>query len=1222
MDDYFREKAVFLEALDVAEGERAAFLEGACAGWGAASRARVEAMLAASGSGFLDEPTFGGHPDGVGGSLEGEEVRCGGRVYRVGKKIGEGGYGVVYEAEQEEPVRRRVALKVLKFSSDDPASLARFENEKQTLAKMQHPNIAQVYDAGRTPGGFPYVAMELIGGEPITRYCDGRRLGFEARLRLFADVCRAVHHAHQKAVIHRDLKPSNILVSEEDGRALAKVIDFGVAVGGEAWEGGEGRGGFVGTPSYMSPEQAAAGAGGEVDARSDLYSLGVVLFELVAGSTPVGKGTLDGKSVAEIETAVAESGTVVPSARLESATVDVREGVAAVRGLKVARLLSRVRGDLDAVVGKALRRRPEDRYESAAALARDVELYLEDRLVTAGEAGVWMRLKKFCARNRTVVASSTAVTAGLVVAVVGMLEAQRQGREAALEELRVGQLDELLETMFLSADPHRLPLGDDSPPRAMLDSMAVNLDRSARLDPEVETNARRSLARAYHGLGAFDEAEAQFGKAIALASEHGGEGSLLLVTVERDYGWLKHEFGDYLRALRLIEPALGVHREVHGDEHRETLHSIALLADLKMHLGAYAESERLARSALEVHARLERRGEDRAKQRLWVTRVLARNYRAQNRMAEAEAVTREILEIAEEKIGADHPWLINDLHALAAVCDAKQAFEESEAIVRRALAIAEARLGVEHPTTAYCRRRVGENLMRRGRLDEAKSEVREAMAVLERTVGGEALDTLSAKLLLADLAVRTGEVGVAEVMCLEAIDTAEAAWGREHRIALRAQGRLAVVRLAQNRTEEALDLGEATLESWKRSPGDEAISRLQVMRVCVEALNQLGKREEAGVFIPRAVAAHIEALGADHPSTFDCQDGLMDFYQRSGRFGEAVDVRRETVEGRKRVLGARHAKTLRDMRRQAMAYRNLGRLRPAKAQYLEWVEAGPEGVEKDEVVRDGMGFLAMTCRDLRHFEDGMRVQEQLLAMARRQLPEGDGWLRRAERFLGVLERGAANPGEGAAAGPETFGEVEAAFRATWGGDGDTEAIDGFGKAAVQWGEVERLTAVLSELGDRAAGEDWGDDAGRELVLARGLWRFNDGGGDAGFDTSKWREGRGPLGARHPMVETRVGTRRSAPEAFTARQGFEVEGEFEALKLRVFCDVECVVFLNEVEVFRADDLGGESAFSAVFPRVVQVSPARLKAGRNVLSAEVRRDGNGPERLLFDAALVGR
>ena len=347
--------------------------------------------------------------------------------YTLVEVIGEGGMGSVYLASQTEPVKRQVALKLIKTGMDSRGVLARFDAERQALALMDHPNIARIYDGGVTPAGQPFFVMELVQGVPLTEYCDQQRLTVKARLELFVPVCQAVQHAHQKGIIHRDLKPGNVLVTEVDGRPTPKVIDFGVAKATEQKltdMSFADTGAIVGTPAYMSPEQADPSSM-DIDTRTDVYALGVMLYELLTGSPPIDARQFKRGAILEMLRMVREVDPPRPSTRLS--TADALPNIAANRSIEPARLAKLLRGELDWVVMKALEKDRTRRYDTANGLARDIERYLADEVVEARPPSRGYRLKKFVRRHKGSVIAASAVSASLVYR-AGRFRMAGQGR--------------------------------------------------------------------------------------------------------------------------------------------------------------------------------------------------------------------------------------------------------------------------------------------------------------------------------------------------------------------------------------------------------------------------------------------------------------------------------------------------------------------------------------------------------------------------------------------------------------------------------------------------------------------------------------------------------------------------------------------------------------------------------------------------------------------------
>src|SRR5262245_11845950 len=433
-------KQIFLDALEQdSPTELQRYLDAACGG-NAEVRSRIEALLRA----HRDVGNFLGGAPASSPTVDVPMTENPGMVigpYKLIEQIGEGGMGTVWMAQQTEPVKRLVALKLIKAGMDSRQVIARFEAERQALALMDHPNIARVLDGGTTPSGRPYFVMDLFKGVPITRYCDEHHLTPRQRLELFVPVCLAVQHAHQKGIIHRDLKPSNVLVAHYDGKPIPKVIDFGVAkaAGQPLTEKTliTAFGSIVGTLEYMSPEQAEVNQL-DIDTRSDIYSLGVLLYELLTGSPPFSRKELEKAGMLEMLRVIREKEPSKPSTKLS--TAEGLPALAANRGTEPAKLTRLVRGELDWIVMKALEKDRNHRYETANGFARDVQRYLADEPVQAGPPSVSYRVRKFIRRRRgPVLAASVAVVllvAGIVGTTWSMLRATHAEAEAVNEAVQ------------------------------------------------------------------------------------------------------------------------------------------------------------------------------------------------------------------------------------------------------------------------------------------------------------------------------------------------------------------------------------------------------------------------------------------------------------------------------------------------------------------------------------------------------------------------------------------------------------------------------------------------------------------------------------------------------------------------------------------------------------------------------------------------------------------
>src|SRR6266851_4260795 len=599
--------AVFTEALRLPPEERDRYLSEACKGDVEFQR-RVEALLTAyeQAGDFLGKPA-GDRPAGASQAIPAGE-KPGDRIghYKLLQQIGEGGCGVVYMAEQEAPVRRRVALKIIKPGMDTKNVIARFEAERQALALMDHPNIAKVFDAGATESGRPYFVMELVRGVKITEYCDQHSLTTEDRLKLFVQVCQAVQHAHQRGIIHRDIKPSNILVTQSrEGVATPMVIDFGVAkattdqrltdkTAFTAFEM------LVGTPAYMSPEQAELSSV-DVDTRTDIYSLGVLLYELLTSSTPFETGELLKVGLDEIRRVIREEEPLRPSTRLSKMPGANLTTVAQRRRSEPPKLIRAISGDLDWIVMKAVEKNRTRRYETANDLALDVKRFLENEPVSARPPSRLYKLNKLMLRNRFLFLGIGMLSLLLVVSLIVVSASLAQERQSRREARQVKQF---LEEMLQGVGPN-VALGRDTAIlRDILDQTASRVGKELTNQPAVEAELRSVIGTLYYRTGQYQQAEEMHRAALAIRRKRFGSKSPEVAASFNELGLTLLSDGKVSEAEQVNREALNIRLRRFGNENADVATSQNNLAHVYSQMGRLTEAEALAREALATRQRL------------------------------------------------------------------------------------------------------------------------------------------------------------------------------------------------------------------------------------------------------------------------------------------------------------------------------------------------------------------------------------------------------------------------------------------------------------------------------------------------------------------------------------------------------------------------------------------------------------------------------------------
>ncbi len=670
--------------------------------------------------------------------------------------------GEVWLAEQTEPVRRQVALKVIKAGMDSAQVVARFEAERQALALMDHPAIATVFDGGTTPQGRPYFAMEYVKGEPITVYSDRHRLNTPERLQLFMQVCEGVQHAHQKGIIHRDLKPSNVLVTIQDERPVPKIIDFGVAKATSQHLTERSLftelGVLIGTPEYMSPEQAEMGSL-DIDTRTDIYALGVLLYELLTGSIPFDRKELRQAGFAEVQRIIREKEPPRPSARITQLGPDSAE-TAKNRRTELRRLANDLRGDLDWITMRALDKDRTRRYQTANVLAMDVRRHLANEPVMAGPPSAAYRAAKFVRRHRVGVAAAVL----LVVLLGGFAAAMAmQARRIARERDTAQRLATFMVDLFNVSDPSEAR-GNTITAREMLDKGAKKVLQGLKDEPQTKAILMATMGNVYSNLGLYEPATPLLEEALQTRRQVGSQPEIAKSV--SDLAWLLLRKGEYKNAERLFREGLSTRREFLGNQHVEVAESLFGLGAVLFYEGDYAGAEPPYREALSIRRGL--LGNDHRATAASLE-ALGTVLHVKGEFANAEPYYREALEIERRLLGRDHPKTVSCLSNLAALLHEKGDYGAAETSYREVLASDEKLFGGEHPRVATDLNNLAELLQDDGRIAAAEPLFRRALAICRKAQGTGHPDTAMTSARLARVLAETGSGREAEGLAREAV---------------------------------------------------------------------------------------------------------------------------------------------------------------------------------------------------------------------------------------------------------------------------------------------------------------------------------------------------------------------------------------------------------------------------------------------------------------------
>ncbi len=820
--------------------------------------------------------------------------------YKLLQLIGEGGFGSVYMAEQTEPVRRRVALKILKLGMDTQAIVGRFAQERQALAVMDHPHIAKVLDAGTTETGRPFFVMELVEGQPITDYADEHRLTVRQRLELFGQVCNGIQHAHTKGVIHRDIKPSNVLVSSHDGRPFARVIDFGIAKAIDQRFTEETvfteHGQLVGTPLYMSPEQAEGSL--DIDTRSDVYALGVLLYELLTGTTPLDPRQVRAAAFGEIYRLVREVDPPRPSTRLASVTATL-PAVAENRGAAPDRLRTLLRGELDWIAMRALEKERSRRYGTANDLAMDIQRYLSGEAIDAAPPSAAYRFKKVVLRNKGIVVAAGSVAAALLIGVVAFawqatVARSQRDRAVKAENEATARADELKMVSDFQANM----LAQINPTRAgdeLTKDVTAKFARAlAKANPPVPEPQRLVLEESFNSqwqrVNATDVARELIDRTIlkpaieAIETQFADQpvvDAQLRQVLATQYALL----GLFDAAAPLQESALATRRRVLGEEHPDTLTSISEMGILLQGQGKLAEAEPYYREALEKRRRV--LGDEHPDTLISISNMDFL-LQGQGKLAEAEPYGREALEIRRRVLGEEHVHTLLSISNMCTLLMFQGRMDEAEPFCREALEKRRRVLGEGNADTLISINNLAFLLQEQDKLAEAEPYRYEVVDKSRRVLGEEHPDTMIAVSNLGSLLQAQGKLGEAEPYYREALQTCSRVLGDAHPYTLVSIGKMGSLFVAQGRHAEAIELLEPAEAAIRATfTGNNA-------RFLVQLLLNLGRARAGLGFDPdRFAVAQANLLeahnlsaatrGEEHRDTRDSSQALAELYEAWAR---------------------------------------------------------------------------------------------------------------------------------------------------------------------------------------------------------------------------------------------------------------------------------------------------------------------------------------------------